>query len=98
MASFYLPLDNDPKTKQVLKKAASAHRFLAELKGMADTIPNESILISTLTLQEAKDSCALAIVFLKSSKENFTEILAFAGTLIGSVTGYYFGGKTKLQG
>ncbi|MCI5211353.1 MAG: molecular chaperone DnaJ [Candidatus Electrothrix sp. ATG2] len=41
--------------------------------------------------------CALAIVFLKSSKENFTEILAFAGTLIGSVTGYYFGGKTKLE-
>ncbi len=35
---------------------ASAHRYLAELKGMAATIPNESILISTLTLQEAKDS------------------------------------------
>ena len=38
----------------------------------------------------------LAIVMLKSSNENFSEILAFAGTLIGSVTGYYFGGKTKL--
>lgn len=37
-------------------KIASAHRYLAELKGMAATIPNESILISTLTLQEAKDS------------------------------------------
>ncbi|MGB5685325.1 MAG: Fic family protein [Candidatus Electrothrix sp.] len=59
MASFilkHLPLEKDPETKQVLKKAASAHRYLAELKGMADTIPNESILISTLTLQEAKDS------------------------------------------
>ena len=29
---------------------------LAELKGIAATIPNEQILISTLTLQEAKDS------------------------------------------
>ncbi|MCI5137213.1 MAG: Fic family protein, partial [Candidatus Electrothrix sp. AR1] len=59
MASFilkHLPLEKDLETKQVLKKAAPAHRYLAELKGMADTIPNESILISTLTLQEAKDS------------------------------------------
>ncbi|MCI5139676.1 MAG: Fic family protein, partial [Candidatus Electrothrix sp. AR1] len=59
MASFtlkHLPLEKDLETKQVLKKAASAHRYLAELKGMVDTIPNESILISTLTLQEAKDS------------------------------------------
>ena len=29
---------------------------MAELKGVARTIPNENILISTLTLQEAKDS------------------------------------------
>lgn len=33
-----------------------ANRALAELKGVARTIPNENILISTLTLQEAKDS------------------------------------------
>jgi Fic family protein len=32
---------------------------LAELKGVALTIPNEQILISTLTLQEAKDSSAI---------------------------------------
>jgi Fic family protein len=51
-----LPVDTDIETKAVLKKTASAHRFLAELKGMAATIPNETILISTLTLQEAKDS------------------------------------------
>jgi hypothetical protein len=36
---------------------------------------------------------ALVLVFLHASKENFGEILAFAGTLIGSVTGFYFGGK-----
>jgi Fic family protein len=51
-----LPPAIDLETKPVLKKLASAHRYLAELKGMAATIPNESILISTLTLQEAKDS------------------------------------------
>ena len=32
---------------------------LAELRGVAHTIPNENILISTLTLQEAKDSSAV---------------------------------------
>lgn len=38
---------------------------------------------------------ALAMVMILSSKEHFTEVLAFAATLIGSVTGYYFGGKNK---
>ncbi len=55
----FLPPKADLETKRVLKKAALANRFLAELKGMAETIPNESILINTLTLQEAKDSSAI---------------------------------------
>lgn len=44
------------ESRAVLKKTAEAHRYLAELKGVAETIPNEAILINTLTLQEAKDS------------------------------------------
>ena len=59
MTSFILkplPVDAELETKAVLRKTASAHRYLAELKGMAATIPNESILISNLILQEAKDS------------------------------------------
>lgn len=40
----------------VLKKLASASRKLAELKGVAASIPNQGILINTLGLQEAKDS------------------------------------------
>ncbi|WP_240673270.1 Fic family protein [Chromohalobacter israelensis] len=40
----------------MLKQAARAHRYLAELKGVAATIPNEEILINTLTLQEARHS------------------------------------------
>lgn len=54
-----LPLEIDVETKVVLKKTALAHRYLAELKGIAATIPNEQILINTLTLQEAKDSSAI---------------------------------------
>ena len=54
-----LPLEKDIETKAILKKAASAHRALAELKGIVSTIPNKNILINTLGLQEAKDSSAI---------------------------------------
>ena len=51
-----LPLPYDFETKEILKQVNKANRKLAELKGVAQTIPNERILISSLTLQEAKDS------------------------------------------
>ncbi len=47
------------ESKRVLKKLASAHRSLAELKGITGSIPNEEILINTLGLQEARDSSAI---------------------------------------
>ena len=43
-------------TPAILKKLASSSRRLAELKGIAASIPNQGILINTLGLQEAKDS------------------------------------------
>jgi Fic family protein len=43
-------------TPAILKKLASSSRVLAELKGIAASIPNQGILINTLGLQEAKDS------------------------------------------
>ena len=48
-----LPPDAQLETVKILKKLPSVHRYLAELKGEAKTIPNEQILINTLTLQEA---------------------------------------------
>jgi len=56
-----LPLSNEEalETRAVLKQLANAHRYLAELKGVSATIPNEIILINTLTLQEARDSSAV---------------------------------------
>jgi Fic family protein len=41
---------------EILRKLASSSRQLAELKGIAGSIPNQGILINTLGLQEAKDS------------------------------------------
>ena len=54
-----LPLSIDIESKSVLKSLPSAHAALAELKVIALTIPNQSILINTLALQEAKDSSAI---------------------------------------
>ena len=44
------------ETIPILKKLTSAGRKLAELKGVAGTIPNQAMLINTLGMQEAKDS------------------------------------------
>lgn len=49
----------DPKrfeSPTILKRLAAASRQLAELKGVAASIPNQEILVNTLGLQEAKDS------------------------------------------
>lgn len=52
----YLPPNKELETSSVLRQLSKSHRYLAELKGTAKTIPNEQILINTLALQEAKDS------------------------------------------
>lgn len=54
-----LPLNIELETRPILKKLMKAHQALAELKGVSGVIPNQSILISTLSLQEAKDSSAI---------------------------------------
>ena len=54
-----LPLGIELETRPVLKKLASARSALAELKGVSGLVPNEEILINTLSLQEAKDSSAI---------------------------------------
>jgi Fic family protein len=54
-----LPLKIDLETKVILKKLSKSHQALAELKGVTESIPNKSILINTLSLQEAKDSSAI---------------------------------------
>lgn len=51
-----LPLENFVESPKIFKKAILAARVIAELKGIAQTIPNQSILINTLSLQESKDS------------------------------------------
>lgn len=51
-----LPPEVDLETKKILKQLARSHRFLAELKGYADLLPNKNILVNAVTINEAKDS------------------------------------------
>jgi Fic family protein len=51
-----LPPKVEIETKSILKKAISAGRALAELKGLGETIPNQAILVNSIILQEAKAS------------------------------------------
>jgi Fic family protein len=53
-----LPLSNVAvlETREVWAALADAHRQLAELKGLCESLPNQGILLDTLGIQEAKDS------------------------------------------
>ena len=51
-----LPPAAEVETPAVLKKAIAASRALAELKGMAERMPNQAMLIDSLVLQEARAS------------------------------------------
>jgi Fic family protein len=55
----HLPYPQELETIKVLKLLPQAHRALAELKGVAQSIPQQDILINTLAIQEAKDSSAV---------------------------------------
>ena len=51
-----LPPKQDIETKNILRKTITAGRALAELKGLGETIPNQSMLVNSVVLQEAKAS------------------------------------------
>lgn len=51
-----LPPKIDIETREVLKKTVTTGRALAELKGLGGIIPDQSILINSLILQEARAS------------------------------------------
>lgn len=52
----HFPPKGPLETPAVLRALVAAHRHLAELKGVARSIPNEGLLVSTLSLQEAQSS------------------------------------------
>ncbi len=71
-----LPLREDLETKAVLKKAKEARAALAELKGTALSVPNQDIVINTLSLQEAKDSSAIENIITTNDELYQSDVVA----------------------
>jgi Fic family protein len=82
-----MPVDSaltpfDPRTLEtpdVFRALTTATRQLAEFKGIVATIPNEQILLSALSLQEAKDSSAIENI-VTTHDELFREAADASGT------------------
>src|SRR3990167_2513402 len=97
-----LPLPVDLETKAILKKLAKAHQALAELKGITCIIPNQSILINTLALQEAKDSSAIENIItthdeLYESDVSSKQFSSFAAKEVYSYAAALQSGYQKVQ-
>ena len=58
-----LPPSVELETKKVLRAVITASRALAELNVKANEIPNQTILLNAITLQEAKDSSQIEHIF-----------------------------------
>lgn len=80
-----LPLDFDFETKAIMRQVTKSNRRLAELKGVALTIPNENILLSSLVLQEALDSSAVENI-VTTSDELYRAELDIKGGLTNAAT------------
>ena len=78
------------ETPAILKLLASSSRKLAELKGIAASIPNQGILINTLGLQEAKDSSEIENIVTTHDELFKDEVLpdAFANPAAKEVMRY----------
>ncbi len=63
-----LPPKTNIETPEILKKAITANKKLAELKGLVNVIPNQKILINTLILNEARDSSEIENIITTKDK------------------------------
>ncbi len=80
-----LPLSFDLETKEIMRQLTKSSRSLAELNGVAQKIPNENILISSLVLQEALDSSAVENI-VTTSDELYQAELDVKGHVINAAT------------
>lgn len=73
-----LPFDNyNLKTPKILEALNGASRSLAELKGFANSVSNQHILINAITINEAKDSSAIENIV--TTHDNIYKVLTESG-------------------
>lgn len=71
-----LPLTCDVQTVAVLRQCVRASRKLGELKSIVQTVPNASILIDTLSLQEAKESSEIESIITTHDELYRAQVIA----------------------
>lgn len=80
-----LPIDSSKtETIKILKAENKAVKMLAELKGCANLIPNQSILINAVVLQESKDSSEIENII--TTKDDLYKAVSETVTKIDSAT------------
>ena len=62
------PPDEKVITIEILKALNTANKALAELKGLAKKLPNQSMLVNTIAIREAKASTAIENIFTTDDK------------------------------
>ncbi len=60
---FLPPDDEKVETREVYRALNNANKALAELKGIAKKLPNQSMLVNTIALREAKASTEIENIF-----------------------------------
>lgn len=63
-----LPPKENIETSAILRKAVTAGRAMAELKGLGGAIPNQAMLINTIVLQEAQSSSEIENIITTTDK------------------------------
>lgn len=85
-----LPLMKEVESRAILKKLPGARAALAGLNGIAESIPNERILINTLSLQEAKDSSAIENIITTHDELYSSDHLAHQFTSVAAKEVYNY--------
>lgn len=73
-----LPPAAELETRAVLKRCIEARTALAELKQAAELIPNQTVLINTIPLLEAKDSSEIESIVTTTDLLSSTPRMAMA--------------------
>ncbi len=76
------PKRENVETIQILRSANKASLAIAELKGIAQTIPNQKMLVNAVVLKEAKDSSEIENII--TSTDELYEALTSSKTQINS--------------
>ena len=75
------PKTEKVETIEILRQTTKAATALAELKGIANTIPNQLMLVNAIVLQEAKDSSEIQLQVERKAASRYLKELERIGIL-----------------